>query len=65
MLSNRQNKTIRVSAIFGYMAEKLACSALSTVTWAYGVVVTFWMHKGIHVQDPTGWFASKTISCHL
>jgi hypothetical protein len=33
-------QTICVYAIFGHVAEKLACLALSTR--AYGVVVTFW-----------------------
>ncbi len=34
-------QTIGVRAIFGYVAEKLACLALST--WAYSVVVALWL----------------------
>jgi hypothetical protein len=33
-------QTICACAVFGHVAEKLACLALST--WAYGAVVTFW-----------------------
>ena len=34
-------QTIGVHAVFGHVAEKLACLALSTR--AYGAVVTFWL----------------------
>ena len=38
-------KTIRVRAIFGHVAENLACLTLST--WAYSVVVTFWFFLAV------------------
>ncbi len=38
-------QTIGVGAIFGHVAEKLACLAVST--WAYSVVVTFWFFLAV------------------
>jgi hypothetical protein len=38
-------QTIRTCTIFGHVAEKLACLALST--WAYSVVVIFWFFLAV------------------
>jgi hypothetical protein len=48
-------QTIRVRAIFGHVAERLACLALSlsTPAWAESVVVPFWFF--LAVTDTNGW----------
>jgi len=66
MLSHFENKmlsqststvdvlTIRVSAVFGCMAVKLACVALSM--WAHGVVATFWLFCAVAQSAYMSWF---------
>ena len=46
-------QTICVCAVFRYVAEKLACLALST--WAYRVVVTFWFFLAVTQSAHVFW----------